>query len=135
MPDTMPTKTPMIKRRVCKPSPLYQLSMITTSPKTFIDQQRVRILIWLQELEFSFDDQLRLLSELQKDTKSQRGSDQERSSYQLVESNTHIQHTMEALKEGKNLKSERSHRQASRQKTKIPHLIFKNTHRLYSCDI
>ena len=110
-PTTMPTKTQIDQERgFTKPSPLYQLLYESQPlPRPSSDQQRVRILIWLQKLEFN-DDQLRLLSELQKEIQNRKEEvikREKEAATKLVESETPIYNTLwEALKEGKNLKNQ-----------------------------
>ena len=110
-PTTMPTKKQIDQERgFTKPSPLYQLLYESQPlPKPSSDQQRVRILIWLQKLEFN-DDQLRLLSELRKEIQNRKEEiikREQEAAAKLVESETPIYNTLwEALKEGKNLKNQ-----------------------------
>ena len=110
-PTTMPTKTQIDQERgFTKPSPLYQLLYESQPlPRPSSDQQRVRILIWLQKLEFN-DDQLALLSELQKEIQNRKDEvikREQEAATNLIESETPIYNTLwEALKEGKNLKNQ-----------------------------
>ena len=110
-PIAMPTKKQIDQERgFTKPSPLYQLLYESQPlPKPSSDQQRVRILIWLQKLEFS-DDQIRFLSELQKEIQNRKEEviqKEREASDKLVELETPIYNTLwDALKEGKNLKNQ-----------------------------